>query len=258
MIDQLVKWYGTPGSWMGSHKHTDLVIMGASAENIVMVAQAIASGQSAGIITAGTRTHAIAPHPFHEPASHARFYAAIGAPVPQRSEAEMWNDRANLLFELGWKKESVECCLRSLAQNSEAASPWVNLGRYFMDPTVADFPLATACLKQALEIDPNRPKALANLGAVHFAQGLFPESLAFCERALQYDPNDFHANYYLVGAIVELRNTFPKNECRQQLQRALLHARTAQRIGHPEAARVVEQTIQWLESVLGIRPGNDD
>ncbi len=59
-----------------------------------------------------------------------------------------------------------------------------------MDEVRPDFPLAEACLNHALELDPGRPMAMANLGVIRMRQNRRDEAKRCCEQALKRDPQN--------------------------------------------------------------------
>ncbi|MDP6467763.1 MAG: hypothetical protein QF918_08485 [Pirellulaceae bacterium] len=249
---QFLQLYGQPGSWLASTSDTDYVVVGPTVENMLMAAEAIRRGKTVGIIS-GSATHRIAPHPVHDSMDHAKFFEAISTPVPtEHSDAELWSDRAEILYDLGLKLESLECCLRSLAIDAAIASPWVNAGRYFMDPEVRDLSLATACLTNALEIEPDGTVALENQAGVFFAQERFQDCIQYCERTLSIDAKSVFAHYYISFAIVKLAPSYAPAERLTYLRKALQHAKKCRKLARdrPDMLERIELGIRWLKDQI--------
>src|SRR5207249_1163913 len=95
---ELSRWYGSPGSWLRSRPSNDMVLIGASVENLVMLASLISGGRSVAF-TSGTSAHRFVPHPANTEVSHADFYRAIGLQLPSTAMvADAWNDRGDKLY----------------------------------------------------------------------------------------------------------------------------------------------------------------
>ncbi len=107
-LNKIKRWYGSPGLRAASESGTDIALIGASEENLLMTATLLARGSSIALIN-GAIDHRFLPHPSNSEVSHEDFYAAIGIELPDITEAQLWNDRGDKLFVLGWKLESLEC-----------------------------------------------------------------------------------------------------------------------------------------------------
>lgn len=125
-LRQVQQWYGAPGSRAVSQRSTDMALIGASEENLLMTASLIARGQSVAL-TSGRIGHRILPHPSNTTVTHQEFYRALAIAQPTVSEAQVWNDRGDKLFILGWQQESLECFFKALSLDESCAGAWVNL-----------------------------------------------------------------------------------------------------------------------------------
>ncbi len=240
-LNQIAGWYGAPGLRAASGSRTDTTLIGVSEENLLMAASFLSRGQSVAL-TSGPVAHRVVPHPSNSRVSHEDFYRALGITPPAVSEAEVWNDRGDKLFVLGWKLECLECFFRALSIDSNCTSAWVNLGRYFMDPQIQDLSAAALCAEKALEVDERCDMALANLGGIAFARRDPSRVIHYCSRAVAINNNNFFAHYYLAGALTQAGD-YTTEKQRQILQHAL---RCRDLIDQcPQAAPTVEQMIAW-------------
>jgi len=242
-IRQIQQWYGSPGSRAASQRGTDMALIGASEENLLMAASFIARGRSVAI-TNGPAGHRILLHPANTAVAHDEFYRALAIEQPTVPEAEVWNDRGDKLFILGWKQESLECFCRALSSNPDCAAAWVNLSRYFMDLEVQDFSTAVLCAEKAVELDSRSDMALANLGGIAFARRDLATTIDHCSHAVAINDDNFFAHYYLAVALMQAGDHSPERK-REILQHAL---RCRDLIDQcPQAGPTVEQTIVWCE-----------
>lgn len=242
-LQQIVQWYGPPGSRAASISRTDVALMGVSDETLLMTAAFLTRGQSVGVVN-GRIAHRIISHPANSRVPHEQFNRGLGVPVPQLPAAEMWDDRGDKLYVLGWKLESLECFFRAIALDPECVGAWVNLSRYFMDPNVGDFSAAMICAEKAVKIDERCDMALANLGGIAFARGDLPAVIRYCARAAAINDNNFFAHYYHAGALMKAGDHSAAKK--QEILRHALRCREliAQcPVGRP----AVEQTIAWCK-----------
>ncbi len=239
-LQQLQKWYGSPGARAASHRGTDMALIGASEENLLMAASFVATGRSVAI-TSGPTGHRILLHPANSTVGHDEFYRALAIDPPTVSEGEIWNDRGDKLFILGWKQESLECFFRALS--SGFAGAWVNLSRYFMDPEVQDFPTAILCAEKAVDLDPRSDMALANLGGIAFARRDYAATVDYCSRAVAINNDNFFGHYYLAGVLMQTGDSPVR---KQEILRHALRCRDLMD-QCPQAVPSVEQTIAWCK-----------
>jgi len=183
-------------------------------------------------------------HPANSTVPHDAFYRALAIGRPSVPDDEIWNDRGDKLFILGWKQESLECFFRALSSNSHCVGAWVNLSRYFMDPAAADFPTAILCAEKAVDLDPRSDMALANLGGIAFARRDLPATVDCCSRAVPINDDNFFAHYSLAAALTQAGDHSPAKK-----QDILHHAlRCTELIEQcPQAGAIVEQMIAWCE-----------
>jgi eukaryotic-like serine/threonine-protein kinase len=78
------------------------------------------------------------------------------------------------------------------------AQAYSNLAAVYLDAGDTKMtPLAEEALKKSVQLNPNYP-AYANLGALYYGQGRYPESAAMTEKALQLNDKDFEVWYNLL------------------------------------------------------------
>ena len=244
-LRQVQTWYGPPGSLAASQRGTDIALIGASEENLLLAASFIARGQSVAIIS-GSTGHRILLHPANTTVPHDEFYRALTIDRPTVLDDEIWNDRGDKLFILGWKRESLECFFRVLSSKPNCVRAWVNLSRYFMDPEVQDFATATLCAERAVELDPRCDMAFANLGGIAFARHDLPATVDYCSRAVAINNDNFFGHYYLAGVLTQAGDHSPAKK-REILHHALRCRYLIDQC--PQAGPIVEQTIVWCEEV---------
>lgn len=241
IVQQIAQWYGQPGSFAATVQGTDTAIVGLSEGNLLMIAAFLARGQSVSVVS-GRIAHRIIPHPVNSRVPHEQFSRTLGIPAPQLSAAEMWDDRGDKLYVLGWRLESLECFFRAMALDPECVGAWINLSRYFMDPQVGDFSAAAICAEKAVKIDERCDMAIANLGGIAFARGDFASAIRYCVRAAAINGNNFFAHYYCAAAL-----TKAGDHSAAKKQEILRHALRCRKLiaQCPEGRPVVEQTIAW-------------
>jgi len=105
-LRQVETWYGPPGSLAASQRGTDITLIGPSEESLLSAASFIVRGRSVGIVS-GPIVHRILLHPANSTIPHDAFYRALAIGRPSVPDDEIWNDRGDKLFILGWKQESA-------------------------------------------------------------------------------------------------------------------------------------------------------
>jgi tetratricopeptide (TPR) repeat protein len=230
--------------------------MAPSPETILVAAIQVAAGKSVGFIGAQGIVHHVIPHEATHSVSNTEFFdpfqdTLIASHGSALSEAEMWAARSGLLYDLGWKEESLECDLRAISLDPMLTAAWVNLGRYFMDPEIHDYDLASLCLDKALEIQPEHDMALANRAGVAIAQDRLQLAVDLGERAIRANDRNFYAHCYYAGAHLELSNHAAKERELSFIRVALRHYRRCRLlVDKPEAGPMVDELIRWCEEKL--------
>ncbi|MBA7509116.1 hypothetical protein ES705_01059 [subsurface metagenome] len=253
LFSQIKKWYGEPGHHSNLQINTDIALTGNSIEEILLLSSLIAQGQSVAFISGPQNAHKIIPHPTNISLSNDDFFRQLAKIAGfqheiTNNESELWNDRGNLLYEFGWKLESVECFLRAIALDSNLSPTWVNLGRYFMDPEIMDLAVARNCLERALEINPSDDVALANMGGVEVAQKNFKKAIEFCAKSIEVNNDNFVAHYYAGVSCMTLSNGVDNNLIRS----ALSHFKSCQNLlsQKPDAEEILKRYIKWCNDRL--------
>ncbi|MBA7484657.1 hypothetical protein ES707_20187 [subsurface metagenome] len=253
------KWYGKPGfHTTKSKKSTGIVLLGSSIEQVLMAASFVAEGKSVTLITVPQIVHKIIPHPANKSIDNTEFFrrlpqvAHIQPETNVYEESVLWNDRGYLLYEMGWKVESLECFLRAVGIDRNLPPVWTNLGRYFMDPEVRDFALASQCLDKALDIDPNDGMALANRGAIAVEQHQFEIAIDFCNKAIKANDNNLFAHWNVGVAYVTLADKRGGGERLNLIRSALRHFRRCQSLLNqkPDVVASLAEYINWCQEQL--------
>jgi len=105
-----------------------------------------------------------------------------------------------MLLDLSLEDSKEASEIKSFPLSSDAHH-WFERG-YALDSDPGTLDLAIEAYRKALEIRPNFPDALTNLGNIYYHQGELEQAKACYQRSVSFDPNHLAANFNL-GNIME-------------------------------------------------------
>jgi tetratricopeptide (TPR) repeat protein len=105
-------------------------------------------------------------------------------------------------YRAGQREAAVSAFNRAVRDDKNAVAPHVYLAR--MAREVGNFTLAGQELQTALQLDPNDPTALREMGSSLFAQNQYELARRFYVRAIQADPTDKMSQGYLGCVLIRL------------------------------------------------------
>lgn len=251
--DQLTQWYGKPRQ-RNDVPATDWCLIGNTVGQIRLASPHVAAGGSVSIITDGQHVHWFVPHPANTAVAHGVFFHAVNPSMPVSGGpplSEIWNNRGLVLYELGWKLEALECFCRSVAEDPHNGSPWVNFGRAFMEPEVADYAFADVCCLEATALNPQLDMAWANRALIKLTQRQVDRADEYGAQALALNSDNGYAHLAL-GQVADIRWRSVTGKAQLAFARkALWHfRRVTALLGHPDIMRTLMPRMALCEAIL--------
>lgn len=251
---QLTQWYGAPRA-RTEVPATDVCLIGSSLDLLRLAAHHVTAGDSVSIISDPEHAHWFVPHPANITVTHAAFFRRPLDPEYPEPQvyllSEVWNDRGLLLYDCGWRLEALECFCRSVDAHPHYASPWVNFGRYFMEPDIRDHALADLCLQEALRLNPKSDMAWANRAVIALTTRTAEEAVQLGETAFAMNAENAIAHLALGQAYaIQMRSLSGRAQL-ECARKALWHARrVAGLLPRPDIVRSLFPHLRACEAVL--------